>query len=416
MTNIVRRSPKLADRFHCTGCGSCYNSCPHSALTMQPDDEGFLQPKIDSSKCIGCLLCEKHCPEVNPIVCLDYSRQKVYAVIFYDDRKKSSSGGAFSMLAKWILKKGGIVYGASIDRNMKVCHICVEKEADLAKLRGSKYVQSNLKDTYSKIRQDLRQNKIVLFSGTGCQIGGLYAFLNGQRYEGQLYTVDIVCHGVPSQGIFDAYLEKLKKSTRLRRGTGFANIEGFRFRKLDSWDYRPAVQLTKSKWKILTLADNSYMDAFFEGYTFRESCFRCQYCNTERIGTFTLADFWGVGQMKKKFRPNVAAGVSLLIDNSGMLQNIRSELGNAYIEERSMEEAVAKQTNLKHPVERSDKRDIAYKLMMDPLVSLSEFSQKLGLPYKYTLKSILIKIFKDVIYALGLYNVYKTIAYKLGKA
>ena len=202
---------KLADRYHCTGCAACAQSCSHSAITMQFDTEGFMQPCIDTEKCVECGLCVRHCPELNPIQRLDYKEQKYFALIYDQDRKISSSGGAFSVFAKWILNQGGIVYGATMDEQFKVRHIGIENVEGLQKLRGSKYVQSVIGDTFRKVREHLRKNRKVLFVGTGCQVGGLYAFLNGKRYEGLLYTLDLVCHGTPSYGTFKAYLEKLEK-------------------------------------------------------------------------------------------------------------------------------------------------------------------------------------------------------------
>lgn len=402
----------LADKFHCTGCGACASSCVANAIIMVRDNEGFLQPKINVDKCRACGLCQKRCPELKPLQRLDYTNQQVYAFISKKDRTKSSSGGAFSVFARWILSKNGVVVGASINDKMYVKHIVVDNIEGLNSLRGSKYVQSDLNDTYSKVRTYLKNNRMVLFSGTGCQVAGLYAFLGGKRYEGLLFTLDLICHGAPSQGVFDSYLSKLQKKLAL---TG-KNIEGFRFRKLDSWDYRPAIKFSESKWRLLSLSENAYMDAFFKGITFRESCFNCQYCNTQRIGTFTIADFWGIGRHGSKFSKNVSSGVSLVIDNLGVLNEIKAELDKyAYIEKRTMSEAIVEQSNLKYPMERLKERDFAIKSMMDERISLEDFSKQYGFPYKPSFKWWVGTQIKNLIYALNLYNVYKTIIYKMGK-
>lgn len=405
---------RLADKKHCTGCAACAQSCKHSAISMLYDEEGFLQPQINESICVECGLCQKHCPELNPIQRLDYEKQKYYALIYDEDRKVSSSGGAFSVFAKWILSQGGIVYGASINNKFEVRHTGIETIDGLEELRGSKYVQSIIGDTYQKVREQLRKDRKVLFVGTGCQVGGLYAFLNGKRYEGLLFTLDLVCHGTPSYGAFKSYLRKLEKIDSPNGEIG--NIERFRFRKFDSWSIIPSVKFTKSKWMILDLSENAYMNAFFEGITFRESCFNCQYCNTKRIGAFSIADFWGIGRHGIKFNRNVSSGVSLIIDNTGTMPSIIHELQQmAYIEERPKEEAICEQVNLKSPMKRLPARNTAVKDLLNPSVSLEEFSKRYGLPYKATLKWYVQKTVKDLIYAFGLYNVYKTIIYKFGK-
>lgn len=403
---------KLADKFRCTGCGACASACGANAIRMERDAEGFLQPVINTDKCKECGLCQKTCPELHPLMRTDYSRQEAYAVISKNDRNISSSGGAFSVFARWILKQGGVVVGVTMDINLYVHHIIIDTIEQLNLLRGSKYVQSDLKKTYKDVKKILLGGRKVLFTGTGCQVAGLYAFLGGKRYEGLLFTLDLVCHGAPSQGVFDSYLSKLQKKLALMG----KNIEGFRFRKLDSWDYRPAIKFSESKWRLLSLSENAYMDAFFKGITFRESCFNCQYCNTQRIGTFTIADFWGIGRHGAKFLKNVSSGVSLVIDNLGVLNEIKAELDKyAYIEKRTMSEAIAEQSNLKYPMERLKERDSAIKSMMDESVSLEDFSKQYGFPYKPSFKWWVGTQIKNLIYALNLYNVYKTIIYKMGK-
>lgn len=402
----------LADKFHCTGCGACASSCAVNAITMVRDCEGFLQPQIDVNLCRNCGLCQKRCPELNPLSRLDYTHQTAYAFISKDDRSVSSSGGAFSVFARWILSQGGIVVGAEMNEKMYVQHIVINNVEELWRLRGSKYVQSDLNDAYSIVKTNLKTNRKVLFIGTGCQVGGLYAFLGNKRYDGLLYTLDLVCHGTPSQGVFDSYISKLEKKIA-HKGE---NIKGFRFRKLDSWSIIPAIKFSESKWRILNLSENVYMDAFFKGITFRESCFNCQYCNTQRIGTFTIADFWGVGRHGKKFSKNVSSGVSLVIDNLGILDEIKGQLSKyAYIEKRTIEEAIFEQHNLKSAMPRLSERDTAIKDIMNKNISLDDFAQKYGFAYKATWKWWINAQIKNMIYAMGLYNVYKTIIYKLGK-
>lgn len=402
---------ELAPSLICTGCFACVNVCAHQAVAMVADEEGFLQPVINAERCVECGVCSKKCPALNPIR-KELFKQEAYAVISHHDRTLSSSGGAFSVFARWILNEGGVVFGASIDANLQVKHIGVEHINDLYLLRGSKYVQSMIGDTYRKAKVELDRGRKVLFTGTGCQIAGLYKFL-GRNYDEKLVTLDLVCHGVPSQVVFDAYIEKLEKAICLKGG----NIKEFRFRKFDSWSIIPAIKFTESKWRILNLSENAYMNAFFKGLIFRESCFQCQYCNTQRIGTFSIADFWGIGCHGQPFKKNVACGVSLVIDNGGLMPQIQSILSReAYIEQRNMSEAIAEQMNLKAPMPRLENRDVAIRMLLDPNTSLKEFAKTCGLPWKMTPKYLMVKTVKDLIYLFGLYNAYKTLIYKLGKS
>ena len=302
---------------------------------MKTDIEGFLQPSIDQEKCIECGLCVKHCPIINPIdtQCL---KQEVYAVISKKDRKVSSSGGAFSVFAKLVLSKGGCIYGATINEKFYTHHIRIDNIKDLHLLRGSKYIQSDIGDCFQLVKKDLRNGQMVLFTGTPCQIAGLYKYL-GRKYENLLITLDLVCHGVPSQGAFNEYIKKVESLV-----TKGKKIKEFRFRKFNTWDYSPAIKVSDTKWRKLNLWENAYMNAFFEDYTFRESCFHCQYCNTNRIGTFTIADFWGIGRHGVPFKKNVSCGVSLVIDNFNTISTYKEQIcKEAYIEKRTIQEAIA---------------------------------------------------------------------------
>lgn len=398
---------QLADKTHCTGCSACMNVCRQNAISMQADNEGFMQPAIDVSKCVECHLCEKHCPALFPIN-TGIKVQTAYAIINNEDRNVSSSGGAFSFFARKILEEGGVVFGAYMSNDHNLKHIPIFDIDGLDKLRGSKYVQSDIEYSFRQIRTFLTEGRKVLFCGTPCQVSGLYKYLN-DRYNDQLITLDLVCHGVPSQLVFKVYLEKLKKCFKTND-----DIKEFRFRKLNSWDYCPAIKFSESEWKILDREKNVYMDAFFNGWIYRESCFHCAYANMDRVGTFTIADFWGIGKHGLPFKKNVASGVSLVIDNhNNMYKFITDIKTNVYIEKRPLNEALYENHNLSAPVERKDQRNTAIVDMLSSDVSLFDFATKYGLLEPQNLFTMMKKLVKKIIYALGLYNVYKSIIYKM---
>ncbi len=198
------------NKSECCGCSACEQVCGHETLKMVADADGFIFPVKDLDKCTNCGLCERVCPYEHldkknvdePLVYAAYSKN-------IEDRKKSSSGAMFYVIAKYVIEHGGIVYGTTLDRNLKVHHISAETIDDLQNLRGSKYVQSSLGNTYREIRTHLRNGRLVYFTGVGCQVAGLKSFLMKDYLN--LLTSDLVCHGTPNQKLFDehiAYLER----------------------------------------------------------------------------------------------------------------------------------------------------------------------------------------------------------------
>ena len=215
--------PTLATKHTCTGCSACRNICPHNSISIKPDKDGFIMPVVDSDLCVECKLCEKACPIVNGV---NFKHQEVKrAFAFWDNktRTKSSSGGAFSAIARNVIEKGGVVFGAAWKDGFKCVHIKCETIDGLEAIRGSKYLQSDIGLTFSEARSALKEDRYVLFTGTPCQIAGLRSFLL-KPYE-KLITVDIVCHGVPSNQLFCNYIDKLKSEF-----PEFADANGFEFR------------------------------------------------------------------------------------------------------------------------------------------------------------------------------------------
>lgn len=187
---------EIKDKKDCCGCSACVQKCPKQCISLKEDNEGFLYPEVDKSMCINCGLCEKVCPVLHQ----GESRKplKVYAAKNQDEeiRRQSSSGGIFTLLAEKTIQDGGVVFGARFDEHWEVKHDYTETIEGLAAFRGSKYVQSRMEDNYRKAEMFLKQGRKVLFSGTPCQVAGLKRFL--RKYYGNLLTIDMVCHGVPS--------------------------------------------------------------------------------------------------------------------------------------------------------------------------------------------------------------------------
>ena len=211
----------------CTGCSACHAACPHGAITMKQDSEGFYIPAITENLCTQCGLCDKTCP-VLELTKPTAGEGKAFAVINQDEtiRLQSSSGGVFTAIARQVLGKGGIVFGARYDEKFEVVHGWTEDEAGLKDFRGSKYTQSNLKDSFRACRNFLRAGRLVLFSGTPCQIAGLQAFLR-KPFE-NLILVDFICHGVPSPRLWQEYKKFHEKKIRFADSENCFQAQGLR--------------------------------------------------------------------------------------------------------------------------------------------------------------------------------------------
>ena len=199
----------MKNKSECCGCTACEMICPVGCITMESDEEGFLYPLIDKSKCIECKKCDNVCPIKNPI--RPHGQTKAYVGYSEKDeiRLSSSSGGIFSLIAGNVLKQNGAVFGVAFDENMSVCHICAQSEEELHRLRSSKYVQSRMDDTYKQVKMRLEEGVPVLFSGTACQVAGLKKYLGND--PDNLFTLDVLCHGVPSPKIWNMYVKEQEK-------------------------------------------------------------------------------------------------------------------------------------------------------------------------------------------------------------
>ncbi len=344
---------QLCDKYKCTQCMACVNTCPKNCINMVDAGEGFSIPQIDRDACVECGACMNVCHIISPAVERSTPLKTLACWTKNDeDRKKSSSGGAFSVLAREVLSKNGVVFGATMDTNLQVKHIGIEKYEEIVKLQGSKYVQSYLGDIYTRVRESLKQNRLVLFSGTPCQVGGLLTFLR-KKYD-NLITCDMVCHGVPSQRAFDAFCERIHL-----KGT----CQGVSFRFTEGWGYQLACELEagdSNSTHIVRKAINPkkawYMRAFNKGLMFNEACFSCAYTTPQRVSDFTMADYWGLG-VKSPFNHPTFRGVSMLLVNNQKAWNLIKDNPNLFYEERTLDEAIEGNYNLSHNSGRPAGRD-----------------------------------------------------------
>jgi len=302
---------------HCTSCNTCYERCPVDAIRMVENTEGFKQPIINEDSCIHCKLCIKVCPLNETSYTLNtFDNPECLAVWNKDEtiRLQSSSGGIFSLLATRTLAAGGQVCGAAFDEYWQVKHILISKKEELQKLRGSKYVQSDINSIFSQIKALLKSKTPILFSGTACQVAGLYSYLG--KDDPLLLTIDVLCHGTPSPKVWAKYIKE---------NFGDESIQHINFRNKDhSWDdYHLSIQTDKRLYQQ-SLFKDIYMQGFLKDLYLKESCYECVFAKTKRNADITLGDFWGIQKYNPKF--NDQKGTSLILLNSPKGQEMYAKI------------------------------------------------------------------------------------------
>lgn len=301
---------RIEDKSQCCGCSACVQRCPKQCISMEEDNEGFLYPKVNAGQCINCGLCEKVCPVINqnePRVPL-----RVYAAKNMDEniRNSSSSGGMFTLLAEQIVKEGGVVFGACWDEEWNVRHCYAECAEDLAKFRSSKYLQSRIGDSYRQAEKFLKAGCKVMFTGTPCQIAGLRHFLR-KEYD-NLLAVDVVCHSVPSPGVWQQYLSEKLQSLKWEK----PNIQRISFRdKRTGWKRYSFVIENKDGSVYSELGGkNAFMRGFLADLYIRPSCHACPAKELKSGSDLTLGDFWGIDTLMPEIDDD--KGISAILVNT----------------------------------------------------------------------------------------------------
>lgn len=310
----------------CCGCWACVNICPRGAVAMKPDELGFLYPVIDENKCVNCGLCRRVCPGLNmtkPVL-----PTGVYAAVNRDRDvlAASSSGGVFYELAKYVLTRNGVVFGAAWDDDFAVSHKQVEKMEDLPSLMGSKYVQSAIGFSFRRTEEYLKDKRPVLFSGTPCQIAGLKHYL-GKDYPG-LLAVNVICHSVPAPKVWKVFVKNAFRgntvkhiSMRHKNKCSCANLAFF--------DDLPRIGTNLEPLRIKPLYDTSFGVGFGRELFARTSCFKCPAKNFTSGSDIIIGDFWKIEEVFPDL--NVNNGVSAVLIQTEKGKEIWNEISREFV-------------------------------------------------------------------------------------
>ena len=353
------RNTVLKEMDKCSGCGLCETVCPAQAIKMEYDKSGFIYPVIQKEKCIDCGLCERKC--VVKTVSVEYPRT-CYAGVHLDEkiRAKSSSGGMFAALAEYTLEKGGVVFGAAVvpkGKTVTVKHIMIKNKEELKKLQGSKYVQSDIRECYTNVKQQLAEGKKVLFSGTPCQVAAMKNYL-GKEYD-DLLLVDLVCHGTPSILHWEKSIEeKLQKDEKVS-AVSFRGKEGYMQGEIEF-----KTEADRIRKENYSFRNDSYYSMFLNADSYREGCYQCQYARPERDGDITIGDFWGFekaydrAQIEKDAKISLEEGNSLIAVNTEKGLSICNKLNGEkmWLYAADYEEAVKYNPQLSQPSKKGKNR------------------------------------------------------------
>ena len=337
----------------CTGCMACVELCSIKCIKVVEDANGFFYPKIDEKTCVDCKKCEKICPVLSKSVCISTDEDYPEALAGYaldpEVRRLSSSGGIFTALSLQILEKNGVVVGVAFDKCFNVSHMIVKSKEELSKLRGSKYVQSDIRGCYENVKELVQRGVLVLFSGTPCQIEALRAIL-GKTYD-NLILVDIICHGVPSNRVWQRYLnwQKVKHN---------ADLVNVNFRdKCSGWDKFSLSLMFEDGTRYQGILDKDpYMKAFLQNLCLRESCYQCHFKTKRHNSDLTIGDLWGIDEIEPKLNDN--AGTSVVFIQSSKGKKIIDILSKTtYLKTVDSKISIEKNGAMIHSVYRHPMRD-----------------------------------------------------------
>ncbi len=302
---------RITEKSTCCGCTACASVCPKNAITMQADEEGFLYPQVDTARCVECGLCEVVCPlrqepPAAPAACCAYAVQHADPHVL----ENSTSGGAFTALSDAVLSAGGSVYGATLDEKLAVVHRRATDGAGRDAMRGSKYVQSDLRGIFEQVKADLKDGKRVLFVGTPCQVDGLRRYLRGQ--EAGLLTCDLICHGTPSPAVLRAHFTLLEKKTHHR-------LKNYHWRpKRWGWHiHREMAVLDNGREYYSTPWADLWQQVYYGRLATRPSCHACPYASLARPGDITIGDCRGIDKVLPDFGSSVGASLVLVNTPAG---------------------------------------------------------------------------------------------------
>lgn len=389
----------ISDKTNCSGCSACAAICPKDCIKMNVDEEGFAYPCVDGMECINCGACEKVCPIINKSEEV-VSPQDAYVVQNKDQEvlRESTAGGAFTSIAEYVIKNGGVVFGVTLTDGFTAKHICVESISALKQFRNSKYMQSYEDgNAFKKVKVFLKQKRLVCYSGTPCQVEGLLHFL-GKNYD-NLITVDVVCRAVPSPMIFKKYIQFQNKALN-------SNVKNVRFRdKYYGYKYSTMNVTTETNGGNYHkgVDTDKWLKAFFSGMCLRPSCYCCEFKKRYRSSDFTIWDCFNVGRFSRKLDNDKGATRMLVHTEKG--KQIMNEILNTFEYVKvEPEQIIAGTAEMTKSVQYNKLRD---QFMQD--ANLMDPSDLFNKYFPDTLKTKLEHFVRMFCYRLGVYGIMKKI-------
>lgn len=390
----------IDEKSDCCGCTACKNICPKGAIEMVEDSEGFKYPQINKEKCIDCGLCKKVCPILNKQTFNEF-KQKAY--LFQnkkeDVRKESTSGGFYSAIGEYVIDNGGVVYGASFDKDFKVKHTSATTKKELAKFRKSKYVQSDLTDTFTEIKKYLDDKKLVVFSGTPCQVAGLSNFLK-KKYD-NLILIDIMCHSVPSPLYYEKYKEYILKKMNAKK------INNVNFRDKRKYGYKYSMMTVETDNGVYSqgIDTDPYLRAFFGDYSVRPSCYNCRFKTQKRVSDITIWDCFNINEIDKSFDDDKGT-TRILVQTEKGLDLLLNKLEDVRLKEIDLKTAVGRVHEMTHSVKTKQGREEFFNAINNDENAIDKY-------FPINAKTRLNSFVRKTLSVTGLYSKVKTFAKKI---